>query len=67
MEISSVKIGINIIYRMFVSGHYEFEILLTKKRVNSDSQEILSQKTIYRRYFILIVLDFRILKFYMKG
>lgn len=66
METSGVKTKIIIINRVFVSGHYEFEILLTKKIIKSDSQEIVAQRTIYRRYFNLIVLDFLILKFYMK-
>jgi hypothetical protein len=53
---SEIKV-LNYIWKtqiMFVTGHYEFEILLTKK--NSKTNQIMSQRTIYRRFKDLEIL-----------
>jgi hypothetical protein len=53
---SEIKV-LNYIWKtqiMFVTGHYEFEILLSKK--NSKTNQIISQRTIYRRFKDLEIL-----------
>jgi hypothetical protein len=46
---------------VYITGHYEFEILLTKKE--SKKNKIISQKTIYRRYTDLEILYDGLIKY----
>ena len=46
---------------VYITGHYEFEILLTKKEVKNN--KIISQKTIYRRYTDLEILYDGLIKY----
>ena len=46
---------------VYITGHYEFEILLTKKEMKKN--KIISQKTIYRRYTDLEILYDGLIKY----
>jgi hypothetical protein len=46
---------------VYITGHYEFEILLTKKEMKNN--KIISQKTIYRRYTDLEILYDGLIKY----
>ena len=46
---------------VYITGHYEFEILLTKKETKKN--KIISQKTIYRRYTDLEILYDGLIKY----